>query len=115
MLHFSVTCENLHTYKRSRGSEKSEINDPIRLSDFYGLESLSVEFIYMEEIMDTDPCTSEECNNEGSGGGREGKRGEKGLERDLSSRVAARFNPRNSRCVADIDGTCYVRHNRYKG
>jgi len=68
--------------------------------------------------MDTDPRTSEECNNEGGGGsrgGREGKRGERGLERDLSSRVAARFNPRNSRCVADIDGTCYVRHNRYKG
>lgn len=74
---FHVTCENLHMYTNvlaELGTE-SEINDPIRLSDFYGLESLSVEFIYMKEVMDMDRAhTSEECNNEGGGGGKRGRR-----------------------------------------
>lgn len=68
-------------YALPRGNQiESEINDPIRLSDFYGLESLYIGRIYLYGRGNGyESRTSEECNNEGGGSGRgvgveEGKR-----------------------------------------
>lgn len=76
------------------------------------LELLSADFIYIEKIIDKARKNAITSEKDAMAGGRE--RTKPG--RDLSSRnCSARFNPRNSRCVADIGGTCYVRDNRYKG
>lgn len=76
------------------------------------LQLLSTDFIYIGKIIDTvrkNAITSERAAADETKGA-----GERGGE-IYRVETAARFNPRNSRCVADIGGTCYVRDNRYKG